>query len=77
MGEGRPIEKLDCFPMRIACVCVGLIGVCVETVIVFPSVALYVPFYFLAIPLLLMYNEQKGKANLKYFFYLFHYNFEY
>lgn len=62
------LEKTDCLPIRIACMSVGLV-----------LLAIFIPhlkdiqFYsLLAIPLLLLYNGEKGKWKLKYFFYVFY-----
>ena len=60
-------QKLDCLPLRVLLLGVGTLLM----VISYLPVRLY--FYaFLAIPLLLLYNGEKGSWRLKYFFYIFY-----
>lgn len=62
------LEKADNLPLRILCFSVGIV-----------LLAIYAPalrdiqFYsLLALPILLLYNGEKGKWKTKYFFYLFY-----
>ena len=59
------LKKLDCNLMRVAFCAVGTLGLSFD----------YGGTQFLsllAIPLLLLYSEKRGKLNLKYFFYVFY-----
>ena len=59
------LQKFDCLPARVFSLSIGLI---------FLSVSLggIAFFALLAIPILLLYNGEKGKRNTKYFFYIFY-----
>ena len=62
------LKKLDCIPLRVLCMLVAEIML----IISLPKLAwIQFPALF-AFPLLLLYNGEKGKANLKYFFYIFY-----
>jgi hypothetical protein len=62
------LKKLDALPLRVFCMAlpmipmmyVGALGVKVTC------------YSFVTIPLLLLYNGEKGKRNMKYFFYIFY-----
>ena len=58
-------KKLDCLPMRVFALSIGLIFLCFS----FGGIAFYA---FFSIPILLLYNGEKGQWNTKYFFYLFY-----
>lgn len=63
----KVLEKLDCLPVRVLCLGVGLFAVAIS----------YLPYAlsfcaFGALPLLLLYNGEKGKWKTKYFFYVFY-----
>ncbi len=62
------LQTLDCLPLRILCMSIGLV------LLGFFSTPLdYIQFYaLLAVPILLLYNGEKGKWKLKYFFYVFY-----
>lgn len=61
------LQKADCLPARVLCI-VPCLFLLVETSY-FPALQWYA---FLAIPFLLLYNGQKGKWKMKYFFYIFY-----
>ncbi len=63
----KVLKKLDCLPVRVLCLSIGLVFIALS----------YLPqtlsFYALgALPLLLLYNGEKGKLKTKYFFYIFY-----
>ena len=61
------LKKFDCLPLRVLCLGLALLLLAIDH---FPA---YIPFYaLLCLPLLLLYNGEKGKINAKYFFYLFY-----
>ena len=61
------LKKLDCLPVKILCMALmEIMLIATHTLPMFQLPAL------LAFPLLLLYNGQKGKAKLKYFFYIFY-----
>ncbi len=61
------LKKLDVLPLRVLCMAIPMIP------LLFVSMPFYITVYsLLAIPLLLLYNGEKGKVNLKYFFYIFY-----
>ena len=61
------LKKLDVLPLRVLCMAIPMIP------LLFVSLPLRITIYsLLAIPLLLLYNGEKGKANMKYFFYIFY-----
>ena len=61
------LKKWDCLPARIACMGVGLLLLCFSY---YPASS---PFFaLLSLPVLMLYNGEKGKANTKYFFYVFY-----
>ena len=61
------LKKLDVLPLRVLCMAIPMIP------LLFVSLPLHITIYsLLAIPLLLLYNGEKGKANMKYFFYIFY-----
>ncbi len=58
------VKKTDCLYVRIAAFAVGLIIL---------ADRFYLQYYSLfALPFLLLYSEKRGKAKMKYFFYLFY-----
>ncbi len=69
LGENAPkwISSADVLPLRIACFAIGILLFYFNTPLILPS-----QYMFLTIPLLLLYNGERGRANLKYFFYLFY-----
>lgn len=61
------LKKWDCLLVRVVCMGVGLLLLCFSY---YPSIA---PFFALfSLPILLLYNGEKGKWNTKYFFYIFY-----
>lgn len=64
-------NKLDNKYVRILCLAVGLIFLALSMNV--GGLLQYVQWYsFLALPILFLYNGQKGKLKLKYFFYAFY-----
>ncbi len=61
------IQKIDCLPLRVGCMAIPLF-----LLMITHSIPQFVAFSFLAFPLLFLYNGEKGKVNLKYFFYIFY-----
>lgn len=62
------LKKLDVLPMRILCFALVMLPFTFHS-----AFSLKVAFLaYLSIPLLLLYNGEKGKKNLKYFFYFFY-----
>ena len=61
------LKKMDCLPVKILCMAIAEIMLIVTHV----SPDFQTPALF-AFLLLLLYNGEKGKANLKYFFYIFY-----
>lgn len=59
------LQKLDCLPARVFSLSIGLIFLSLS----FGDIEFYA---LLAIPILLLYNGEKGKRNTKYFFYIFY-----
>ena len=59
------LQKLDCLPARVFTLSIGLIFLAFS----FGDIEFYA---FLAIPILLLYNGEKGKWKTKYFFYIFY-----
>ena len=59
------LQKLDCLPARVFSLSLGLIFLAFS----FGGIEFYA---FLAIPILLLYNGEKGKWKTKYFFYIFY-----
>ncbi len=74
------LKKLDCLPLKVLCMMVAeilLILTCNNPLFLpltgsFALDPLIQIFSLFAFPLLLLYNGEKGKANLKYFFYIFY-----
>ena len=61
------LKKLDVLPLRIFCMAIPMIP------LLFVGLPIEILWCsLLAIPLLLLYNGKKGKANMKYFFYIFY-----
>ena len=63
------LKKLDVLPLKVLCMCVALLLLILTTNSLLKDVSLYA---FLALPFLLLYNGEKGKYNMKYFFYIFY-----
>jgi hypothetical protein len=61
------LKKMDCLPIKILCMAIAEI-----MLIVTHFSPRFQVFSLLAFLLLLLYNGEKGKANLKYFFYIFY-----
>ena len=61
------LKKMDCLPIKVLCMAIAEIMLIVTHV----SLRFQLPALF-AFLLLLLYNGEKGKANLKYFFYIFY-----
>lgn len=59
------LKKLDCLPVRVCALAVGLLLLAQS----FGGIEYYA---LLALPILLLYNGEKGKWNTKYFFYIFY-----
>ncbi|MBO5240232.1 MAG: hypothetical protein J6B56_02280 [Clostridia bacterium] len=59
------LQKLDCLPARVFTLSIGLIPLAFS----FGGIEFYA---FLSIPILLLYNGEKGKWKTKYFFYIFY-----
>ncbi len=61
------LKKFDCLPIKVLCMLIA------EVLLI---VTFYEPLFqlpaLIAFALLLLYNGEKGKANLKYFFYIFY-----
>ena len=71
------LKKLDVLPLRVLCMAIPML-----LVVFFPNIPVLtlnnpfmqtiVPYSLIAIPILLLYNGEKGKRNMKYFFYIFY-----
>ena len=71
------LKKLDTLPVRVLCMAIPM-----ALVVLFPNIPVLalnnpgmqpiVGYSLLAIPILLLYNGEKGKARMKYFFYIFY-----
>lgn len=59
------LQKLDCLPVRVLALSIGLIFLSAS----FGGIQFY---SLLAIPILLLYNGEKGERDTKYFFYVFY-----
>lgn len=60
------LKRADALPVRVACMTIPLVFIAFNTVFSLTIWAL------LALPLLLLYNGEKGKVKMKYFFYIFY-----
>ena len=61
------LKKLDCLPTRVLC----MMAAEIMLIVTFAEPLFQLPA-LIAFALLLLYNGEKGKANLKYFFYVFY-----
>ena len=71
------LKKMDVLPMRVLCMAIPM-----ALIVLFPNIPVLslqnpimqpiVVYSLLAIPILLLYNGEKGKMNMKYFFYIFY-----
>lgn len=62
------LKKVDILPLRILCMAIPM-----GPMLFAGAFGVSVTWYsFLALPLLLLYNGEKGKWNMKYFFYIFY-----
>ena len=71
------LKKMDVLPMRVLCMAIPMVFV-----VLFPEIPILslnnkamqpiVPYSLIAIAVLLLYNGEKGKMNMKYFFYIFY-----
>lgn len=59
------LKKFDCLPVKVLCLTIGL------AFIYYPFDGIK-PYAFISIPILLLYNGQKGKHKVKNFFYIFY-----
>ena len=65
---GDTCRALDCLPLRIFCMGLAIVGLILANW-TWNKLTVYA---LLALPILLLYNGEKGKYNLKYFFYIFY-----
>ena len=65
---GEKLRKFDCLPVRVLCMGIGLLAMCIAL----ERQASIIYYALFTIPLLLLYNGEKGKVNAKYFFYIFY-----
>ena len=64
----KSLKRLDCLPLRVLCLWLGLLFLAFDWL----EITL-LPFWaLLSLPILLLYNGEKGKMKTKYFFYLFY-----
>ena len=71
------LKKLDVLPVRVLCMAIPIV-----LAAFFPNFPIFslnnpemqpiVVYSLIAIPILLLYNGEKGKVNMKYFFYIFY-----
>lgn len=61
------IKKLDVLPTRVLCMIIPLLCMVLTN-----ELGWLLSYAFLSIPILLLYNGEKGKRKLKYFFYIFY-----
>ncbi len=61
------IKKIDLLPLRVLMLGIGILLFCFSFKSMLPC-----EYALLTVPLLLLYNGERGKANLKYFFYIFY-----
>ena len=74
LGDATPkwIQTADSLFVRVLCFAVGVLVLYIDLKNGAFSAGFPYAYMFLTIPLALLYNGERGKANLKYFFYVFY-----